>query len=151
MRTSEPIVIFAIDPGRNKIGVAILDSSGECQARDVIPKDKFAGVASEYILQYRPNVIAIGNGTGSDWVFGVMSAFDIHVIRVIEIGSTLEARDLAWRENPPGGIFRILPKIFWPIPPDIDSWAAVVIGRRVTDIFKTVQGQKAVWDISEVP
>ncbi len=127
-------IILAIDPGRDKLGLAVLDADGGIIEKSVIQRDDFPDAISEIINRLQPSLFAIGDGTGSDWVFNATSAtVQGKVVRIPEMHTTLEARELAWKESPPGGIFRILPKIFWPIPPDLDAWAAVVIGRRAIE------------------
>lgn len=126
--------IIAVDPGTEKFGVAVLDFSGKVITKSVIFKMKFQEIIGDLILRHKPKILVTGDGTGSDWTFGVLSSLRTgEVIRISERRTTLDARELAWKENPPAGIFKILPKIFWPTPPDLDSWAAVVIARRVLE------------------
>jgi hypothetical protein len=126
--------IIAVDPGTEKFGVAVLDYSGNVIAKSVINKVKFPEAIGDLILRNKPKILVTGDGTGSDWVFGVLSSLRTgEVMRVEEHKTTLDARELAWKENPPAGIYKILPKIFWPVPPDLDSWAAVVIARRALE------------------
>ena len=124
-------MILAIDPGIDKFGLAVLDLSGGIIDKKVILKEKFSQEISVMLNRYDPGALITGDGTGSDWVCGVLSALGKgKVVRVDEKKSTLDARELAWRENPPGGIWKLIPKFFWPSPSDLDAWAAVVIGRR---------------------
>jgi len=129
--TLEEKKILAIDPGREKLGLAVMDSDGEVIEKRVIARDKFSDILSELVNRHHPGIFAIGDGTGSGWVLDVVHALGQGEVRKIkEGGSTLEARDLAWKINPPGGIWRFLPRILWPDPQELDAWAAVVIGRR---------------------
>jgi hypothetical protein len=124
-------MILAIDPGIDKFGLAVLDLSGGIIDKKVILKEKFSQEISVMLDRYNPGALITGDGTGSDWAYGVLSALGKgKVVRVDEKNSTLDARELAWSENPPGGIWKLIPKFFWPSPPDLDAWAAVVIGRR---------------------
>ena len=133
-RTISENRIVAVDPGTEKFGIAVLDYSGKVISKTVVFKIKFPDIIGDIIIKEKPKLLATGDGTGSDWTFNLLASLGTgEVIRVSERKSTLDARELAWKENPPGGIFKILPKIFWPTPPDLDSWAAVVIGRRALE------------------
>ena len=124
-------ILLAIDPGRDKCGLAVLDASGKVLAKLVCPAPELKKCLDSLCAEHKPNRIAIGDGTGSDEVVKVVeSATSLKASVVPERGTTLEARELAWRENPPSGIWRILPRLFWPTPRDLDAWSAVVIGRR---------------------
>jgi hypothetical protein len=123
--------ILAIDPGRAKCGLAVLDYDGNVIQKMVLPVEETLTAIALFVQQYTLSQILIGDGTGSDAI--VKQAEQLlpgHISTVREKGTTLEARELAWMENPPGGIWRFLPTIFWPAPRDLDAWAAVVIGRR---------------------
>jgi len=123
--------ILAIDPGRDKLGLAVLNSDGEVLSMETVIRSRFSERIGFLLNEYKPEHVVLGSGTGSDWVNDVMSSLDVaEVAKLDEAGSTLEARELAWKENPPRGIWKIVPRLFWPIPPDVDGWAAVVIGRR---------------------
>ncbi len=123
--------ILAIDPGREKLGLAVLDTSGRVMEKSVISRTHFSNAIAGLIEMHKPSMFAVGDGTGSEWVYEVLSSLDKGQVELVpERGTTLEAREMAWRANPPGGFWKILPKLFWPTPEDIDAWAAVVIGMR---------------------
>ncbi len=129
--------LVSIDPGRDKCGLAVLDFSGEVILKAVAEISQFEHAVRELIENFNPTTIVIGSGTGSDDVKTVVdNLYPGTVTLVPEKDTTLEARELAWREEPPVGIRRILPKLFWPEPDDLDAWAAVVIGRRALQAIK---------------
>jgi RNase H-fold protein (predicted Holliday junction resolvase) len=123
--------ILAVDPGSEKLGLAVLMPDGTVVEKLVILRDQYADEISRLIQKYDPSLYAVGDGTGSKWVYDALAALVGGVIKLVpEAGTTLEARDMAWKAHPPGGLWRVLPKLFWPVPRDIDAWAAVVIGKR---------------------
>ncbi len=129
--------LLAFDPGRNKCGIAVLRFDGSIVEKTVISRADLQKATVDFIGRYRPDSVAVGDGTGSDEVGKtVESLAPGTVMRIGEKGTTLEARDLAWRLNPPGGIWQVIPKLFWPMPSDLDAWAAVVIGRRALEILE---------------
>jgi len=131
MPTHDEKYILAIDPGRDKLGIALLDSRGAVAVMRVVLRDDFPAVLRGLGESYRPETIAVGDGTMSDWVREKASEAGFErIVLVPERNTTLEARELAWKEDPPCWIWRMLPRLFRPTPADQDAWAAVVIGRR---------------------
>ncbi len=131
MPSTEKIHVLAIDPGRDKIGLAVLSARGDIEEKLVVFRGEFEHALRRTIGEYSIDRIVIGGGTGSDWVKEQLERHGVEsVIEVGEEGTTLEARELAWKENPPSGLWKLLPKLFRPTPRDMDAWAAVVIGRR---------------------
>ncbi|HEX9744829.1 MAG TPA: resolvase [bacterium] len=126
--------LLAIDPGRDKCGVAVIDEDNEIQFRAVASKPDFRQAVIDLIGVFHPARVVIGDGTASEEVKHIVETFYAgDIISGQEVNSTLEARNLAWEKNPPVGLIRMLPRIFWPQPDGIDGWAAVVIGRRNLD------------------
>jgi hypothetical protein len=131
MERNEGRCILALDPGREKCGLAVLHSTGSIIEKLVVATPEMPDATGGLARKYHPVALVVGGGTGSETAYKAASEISPgSVVRVSEEGTTLEARELAWRENPPGGIWRLIPRIFWPTPPDLDAWAAVVIGRR---------------------
>ena len=128
---SDSQYIIAVDPGTDKLGLAILDSSGDVIEKMVVTLPDLPDALDSLVNQYHPRLLAVGDGTGCDDFLEKTAAFNFSItIRIPEKNTTLEARGLAWKESPPGGIWRVLPRLFWPTPCDLDAWAAVIIGRR---------------------
>ena len=126
--------ILAIDPGRDKCGLAVLGGDGRILFKAIAANGDFRQALHELIILYRPVKIALGDGTGSGDIKSIAKElYQGSVVSVPEKDSTLEARDLAWESHPPTGIVKFLPKVFWPVPDELDAWAAVVIGRRALD------------------
>lgn len=128
---SDSQYMIAVDPGTDKLGLAILDSTGDAIEKMVVMLPDLEDTLDRLVNRYHPRLLAVGDGTGCIDFLEKTASFNFSVIiRIPEKNTTLEARELAWKENPPGGMWRILPRLFWPTPCDLDAWAAVVIGRR---------------------
>lgn len=126
--------IIAVDPGRNKIGMAVIDSDGNVIEKTVVMFPAVREPLDEIVRKYKPDILAVGDGTGCDEFLEKSENYDFgEIVRIPEKDTTLQARELAWKENPPGGLWKILPRLFWPTPLDLDAWAAVVIGRRALE------------------
>ena len=134
MSDGEKKYILAIDPGRDKCGLAVLDLSGEITEKKISPVGGMKESVREIVEKYQPSRIALGDGTGSEVIREIVVAVsDAEIVLIKEKDTTLQARELAWRDCPVCGLWKIMPKLFWPTPTDIDAWAAVVIGRRALD------------------
>ena len=121
--------------------MAVLDLNGGVVIKVVVGIGQIEHAISDLVEHHEPERIVVGNGTGSEEVIRLAEKLAPgKVSRIHEEGTTLEARELAWRENPPGGLWRILPRLFWPTPRNLDAWAAVVIGRRALKLSSDPSG-----------
>jgi RNase H-fold protein (predicted Holliday junction resolvase) len=125
-------MIVAIDPGREKCGLAAMRSDGSCAWHRVVPRSE---ILVEVERLARDEVIEtwiVGSGTGShDLVTDLVGRFGAErVVVVDERDSTLEARGLYFEENPPRGLWRLIPRGLLCPPGAIDDYAAIVLGRR---------------------
>ena len=57
------MVIAAIDPGREKCGLAVVDESGEVLEQEVVATVWLTDELAERVRRYLPARILIGNGT----------------------------------------------------------------------------------------
>ena len=117
-------MIIALDPGRN-VGVAYVALDGSLLQHEIID----LGAVKK--LEYPPHAqIIIGDGTGSRAIQDVLTKLELEFEVVDEKGTTLEARNLYFRENPPTGVSRFLPKGLWSPERPIDDYAAYAIALR---------------------
>ena len=128
--------IISIDPGREKSGIALLDMSGSVVEMTVLPDAEIPSFLATLKDKYHIRLAALGNGTGFQAISEKIKKMGWEIIIVDEKGSTLEGRNLAWKENPPPWFIRILPRIFWLTPRNLDAWAAVAIAKRALQSLK---------------
>lgn len=139
-------MICAIDPGREKFGLAIVDGR-DIVFSAVVPRAQLDSVASaiaagdfsalaDFVFEGKvPHScvcldIVLGDGTSSGDYYKVLTSHDIRPTMVDERGSTLEARGIYWRLHPPRFPISLIPTS-WRVPPrPIDDLAAVVIAHR---------------------
>ena len=88
--------VVALDPGRN-IGVAFVSKDGVLGFHAVLDLAQLEG------LEFPPATVLVGNGTGSDTVKNLLTKRGIHFEVVDEWGSSLTARKLYFRDQPPTG------------------------------------------------
>jgi len=128
--------ILAVDPGLDKCGLAVLDSFGNIIFKSVCARNVLKTQIESLLEKFKPAIIAIGDGTGSNKIrTEIGEREDIEILTIPEKNTTLEARELAWDTEKPCGIWCLIPKFFWPSPSDCDAWAAVVIGKKALGIL----------------
>lgn len=124
--------VLAIDPGRDKCGVAIVTASGEVLTRRIYRRAEMPDVLLPLLKQHAIENIVVGGATTSKTLVAQLKALLPHLsIKTIdEAHSTLRARALYWQSHPPQGWRRLLPLSLQTPPVAIDDYAAVVLARR---------------------
>jgi len=135
-------LIVGIDPGRTKCGFAVLTSSGERLALDVVRTADIASrlrsVAGEGVVA----AICVGHATTSDVVVEMCRTAwpQIPLVVVDESNTTLEARQRYYRDHPPRGLLRLVPRgLLVPAVP-LDGYAALLIAERYLRQNERIQG-----------
>ena len=123
-------VILAIDPGREKCGVAVC-ATGRVLERAVASPRELADLVAAWQRRHGITEIVVGNRTGSaDIVARVREAVAVPVRSVEESGTTLMARMRYFAEHPPRGWRRLLPAGLRIPPEPYDDYAAVLLAER---------------------
>jgi hypothetical protein len=120
-------LIIALDPGQN-LGIAFVEDDkdpGRLLWSEVITLEGLKTLDVPPDSQF-----VVGNGTGYEKVLGVLRERDLPYYVVDEQGTTLEARLLYFRDHPPKGLLRLLPKSMWAAPRNLDDYAAYAIALR---------------------
>jgi RNase H-fold protein (predicted Holliday junction resolvase) len=125
-------MILAIDPGREKCGLALLDENGTVLEKEVLKRpDLFTRVK---LIASRSVVSAVVMGEGA---FGRavekelrQRGIELNVVFVSEKDSTFLARKKYWKDHPPRGIFKFIPVSLRVPPAPVDDYAAVILGER---------------------
>lgn len=125
--------VMAVDPGRSKLGLAVVEMSAESDRPSVLHREVVdAGQAERVIARlastYSPDVILIGGGTASRPVVALAERLGAAPVRVVdERLTTLRARARYFRENPPRGLRRLIPVSLQTPGRPYDDYAAVVL------------------------
>jgi hypothetical protein len=124
--------ILAVDPGREKCGVAVVSPS-EVLAREVVSVGGLGGLLRSLRTQFAFTEAVVGDRTGAgEVVAAIRREFPgVSVTLADEAGTTLEARRLYFVEHPPRGWRRLLPPGLRVPPEPYDDYAAVVLARRL--------------------
>ncbi len=121
--------VLAIDPGRDKCGIAVLSPQGDILLHEIVPTGALETRVSELAAEYAPRII-MGDGTTSAAAKARIEAQVGAVTLVDEYRTTEEGRRLYWAENPPRGWRRLVPRgLLTPTVP-VDDFAAVALARR---------------------
>ena len=118
--------VLAVDPGRDKCGLAVVDARDGVLARGVVPTTVVGAVVQDWVRAHRPVVMAVGGGTGLRAVRKALSSVDLPVEVVPEAFTTRRARKRYFEEHPLRGWRRLFPGMQSP-PIPIDDYAAVLI------------------------
>lgn len=123
--------VVAIDPGRDKCGVAAMDGSAVLE-HAVVRTAQLVELVSDWTRRHRPDRILLGDRTGSREILRLFRAAlpDLPLALVAETGTTLDARRRYFKDHPPQGWRRLVP-LTLQIPPEAyDDYAAIVLVER---------------------
>ncbi|MBP1764332.1 MAG: hypothetical protein H6Q65_1390 [Firmicutes bacterium] len=128
-------IVMAIDPGREKCGIAVVDQQQGVLVRQVIHREFLPETVRAWAETYHTTFVVLGNRTSSKETLKLLqgmqtAAGTVTVTPVDEHRSSEEARLRYWRENPPRGLWRLMPTSFRTPPVPIDDWVAVILAER---------------------
>lgn len=122
--------VIAIDPGRDKCGVAVWQSDGTFW-QAVIATDTLADWVCKAHRDNPSAPVIMGNGTSSHESYErICRACNVTPIVVEEYKTTELARKRYWQENPPQGFRRLLPTSMQVPPVPVDGYVAVILAER---------------------
>lgn len=123
--------ILAIDPGREKTGIAILKNSDVLEHK-IINSEELMQIIKSLLDKYIIKTIVMGNGTSSKKKYDLLKRefIDRDIVLINEYRTTDEARKLYFQENPPKGWKKLIPLGMQVPPVPVDDYAAIVIGRK---------------------
>lgn len=124
--------IIAIDPGREKCGLAVVTRSGEVITREIILLNDLIIRISYHLGRYGVRNIVLGDRTGSRNVRELIRSAGItnDVAFVDEDRSSEIARKRYLMEHPGKGIARLLPIGLRTPDEPIDDYVAVILAER---------------------
>lgn len=131
--TSElPRAILAVDPGRDKCGLAVVDPEGRPLRQEVVASDALGARARELARCYHLMAVVVGDRTAADAAAEALESAlpGIETAAVDEHRSTEEARRLYFRDHPPRGWRRLIPVTMQTPPRPYDDYVAVILARR---------------------
>jgi len=118
--------VLAVDPGRDKCGVAVCDPGGVV-ARRVVPLADLTALVGRWVALHRVGTVLIGNQTGFKNVASLLQNLPVPIVPVEERRTTLTARLRFFRDHPPRGWRRFLPRSLQVPWEPYDDYAAIVL------------------------
>jgi RNase H-fold protein (predicted Holliday junction resolvase) len=124
--------ILGLDPGRDKCGIAVINSQQAVIYHQVIDSAKAIATIKQLAQKYAIDLIVMGDGTTSKaWQQQLESnLLNLSVTTVNETNSTLEARDRYWIMYPPQGLQRLIPQGLRTPPRPVDDLVAIILIER---------------------
>lgn len=127
--------IIAVDPGREKCGIAVVNSNEDAVLQRVVETSELVSCVRQLAEQYATLTVILGDGTAhkraETELRGVQVGDKLLNVELInEKHSTEEARHLYWKYNPPKGLKRLIPvSMQVPLEP-VDGYVAIILARR---------------------
>lgn len=127
--------IVAVDPGREKCGLAVLSAQGEvCEQRVVSRSELFDHLAG-CLERYGIFQLVVGDRTGSKQLIAEFEESPLRGILppvrpVDEHLSSVEARNRYFCDHPPRGWRRLIPRTMLTPAEPYDDYVAVILAER---------------------
>jgi len=123
---------IGIDPGRMKCGFAVVNDDGTRTRVDVVPTAEIGDRIASEVSAGPVAALCIGHATSSAAIVALCRTRwpDIPIHVVDETNTTLQARQLYFDDNPPKGLWRLVPRGLLLPPVPLDGYAAALIVRR---------------------
>jgi RNase H-fold protein (predicted Holliday junction resolvase) len=124
--------VMAIDPGRAKCGVAVVDSAGDILYRSVVSSNEVSALAAGLAGSFSPEMIVLGDGTAARTIESTLEEIGIKIpiCRVDERHTSENARALYLQEHPARGLQRLLPSSLRVPDGPYDDYVAIILARR---------------------
>jgi RNase H-fold protein (predicted Holliday junction resolvase) len=122
--------VLGVDPGRSKVGYALLAASGAVMAAGIEPIESLPVCLHALVAGRRVTAIALGRGTNARSVKAALEPLALPIHLIDEYETSRRARSLYFTEHPPRGWRRLLPTGLQLPERPIDDYAAILIARR---------------------
>jgi RNase H-fold protein (predicted Holliday junction resolvase) len=129
-------LVIAIDPGREKCGVAVVHKTRGLLHKEIVPTSGLVAKVAVLLSEFQPNAVILGNRTSSQTARQQLNDLltsaneDRKLVLVDEHRSTDEARTRYWQENPPQGWKRLIPVTMQVPSVPVDDYVAVILAER---------------------
>ena len=130
--------ILAIDPGRDKCGIAVVSPEGALLLHKIIASGELVSQIICLAEQYAFSTVVLGNGTTSAATKAKLQEAlpGVKLVTVDEYKTTELARREYWKLYPPKGWRRLVPLSLQVPPCPVDDLAAYLLARRYLQAHK---------------
>ena len=127
--------VLAIDPGREKCGVALVDRQRGVLRQAVVENSQLLAFVRTIILEFECRTVILGDGTATaqtkqELTLLLTENIIDQIVVIDERNSTQQARQRYWLVHPPSGWRKIIPVGLLTPPCAIDDFAAIILGER---------------------
>ncbi len=127
-------MLLAIDPGKEKIGLAVLNNEGKVIEKRIVFLKNLQSYLISIFNKYNIEQVVLGNGTGCNDVKAILAENEITIanrLYIIEEKNSTEEAERLYREEKQTILNRIVFKIInWKPAIALDDYTAVILGRR---------------------
>lgn len=124
-------MIAAIDPGRSKSGIAVLDDNSKIITKTIMPTDKIESYLIKLVNKYNIEEFVLGNGTFSEEIENIIINISDIPLQIIDEANTTTVAEELYRADKYNQFMKKLFKyIKWKPSEPLDDYAAVVLGRK---------------------
>lgn len=125
-------VYLGIDPGLSKCGYATISNEGRRLALEVVPTAALNDRLERDLLTRSVRMICVGHATTSEKIVRqIRSRWPEAPITIVdESNTTLDARRLYYKDHPPRGLLRLIPRGLLVPKEPLDGYAALLIAER---------------------
>ncbi|MGN0949107.1 hypothetical protein [Megasphaera sp.] len=129
-------MIFAIDPGSEKTGTAVVNDDGSLVTKAIVPTPQLGDYLSRIYAAHPFTQVVMGDGTNhkklqplvEDWIAAHHP--ELTFALTDEKFTTVEGRKLYFKYTPRRGWRRFVPLSLQYPPEPVDDFVAWIIGRR---------------------
>ncbi|NLK07187.1 MAG: pre-16S rRNA-processing nuclease YqgF [Firmicutes bacterium] len=127
--------IIAVDPGRQKYGVAVMRQNGALMLKGIIPAEEIVEQVTDLVRRFSPAVVVTGDRTGSGKFVGLVEAAGLPIRGIETIDEHLTSQEgrrryLTARREQGGLIHKILPLGLQTPDRAYDDHVAVILAER---------------------
>jgi len=124
--------VLAIDPGRHKCGLAVVDQQGRPLHQAVVPTREVGAVAASLVAEHAVAHLLVGDRTAAREVCRLLAAAGLPLAPTLvdEHHSSEQARRRFFQENPPRGWRRLLPTSLQTPSRPCDDYVALLLAER---------------------
>lgn len=124
--------VLAVDPGRDKCGIAVVRADGQVLYRGIVSATQVADQVSQLAKQYDVVRLLLGDRTAAKEVGRRLgrSECPLEPVLVDEHRSSEQGRRRYFRDNPRRGWRRLLPIGLQTPPRAYDDYVAVILAER---------------------
>jgi RNase H-fold protein (predicted Holliday junction resolvase) len=125
------LTVLAVDPGREKCGLAVVHADGRVLHRAVVATSDIGEAVENAVRTHRVELLLLGDRTAAAHVCRALGKrVHLNTVMVDEHRSSEHGRRRYFRENPPRGWRRLLPLGLQTPPRPYDDYVAVVLAER---------------------